>query len=103
MYSVIYKDTKLINHLESILHEIESKAKSDKLREMVPVFLGLLGIYNLKGRGLRAILKPVILFVSLFAGVVKAARATKLAVAAELNEMNSTQNQLEENIIRVSL
>ncbi len=103
MYSVIDKDTKLINHSESILHEIESKAKSDKLREMVPVFLGLLGIYILKGRGLRAILKPVILFVSLFAGVVKAARATKLAVAAELNEMNSTQNQLEENIIRVSL
>jgi hypothetical protein len=48
-------------------------------------------------------LKPVILFVALFEGVVKAARATKLAVAAELNEMSSTQNQLEENIIRVSL
>ena len=104
MYSAIYKDKKLLAHLENIRHKIENKAMPDEFRAMVPVFFRLArDIYNLKVWGLRAILKPVLFLVSIFAHGVKAARATKLVLAKQLDEISSTQSKLEENITRFSV
>lgn len=104
MYSINYKYKKLLINLENMLDKIEDKTLPYEFIVMVSVFFRLArDIYNLKVRGLRAILKSSLFLVSVLFYDIKAARAEKLSLAKQLGEISPTQCKLDENIIRFSL
>ena len=99
MHAAIYMDKELIKHIDSILERIHNKDMPEAYKDIVSSFFSLTrGIYKHKTRGLRPVLKAILLPVSLIARVIGGAKSIKAGISNQLDKLTKTETKMDANI-----
>jgi hypothetical protein len=103
MHAAIYLNAEVIKHIDSILIKIHKKDMPKAYKEIVSSFFNLArGIYRHKTRGLRPILRGILLPISVIAQVIGGAKAIKIGIANQLEKLTSTETTMDANIARLA-